>query len=225
MGHSTGKYVAISQRNAGIMDTNFFFPNVRNGAVLLCGEAMGLFTAGSEGPCSTVGCFQASVAGAELNVAVGLSRLGYEALYLTRLGNDILGERIAYFMNENNISTQNVHIDSQRHTSFMMKSKVTHGDPETFYFRKDSAASALSVNDLESVNSFDISLLHLTGILPPLSESTLELTQELLTFAHTHGITVSFDPNLRPTLWQSHEQMVQNTDQYRFAKRYCTAWN
>ena len=62
--------------------------------ILTAGEPMGLFIAREEAPLEEVENFSASVAGAEFNVAVGLSRLGHRAGYLTKLGRDPFGGRI-----------------------------------------------------------------------------------------------------------------------------------
>ena len=180
---------------------------IRPGKVLLVGEAMGLFTAGEEGPCSQVGAFQASVAGAELNVALGLQRLGHHPLYATRLGSDILGQRIIHFMRENGLNTSLVKLDDRHSTGFMMKSKEHKGDPKTYYFRKESAASTIDRNFVRSLDITGASVLHLTGILPPLSPSCLEASDELIALSRKHNLFVSFDPNLRPALWDDKTTM------------------
>lgn len=180
---------------------------IRPGGVLLAGEPMGLFTALEEGPCSEVGDFHASVAGAELNVAIGLHRLGIDVKYLTKLGDDVFGERIRLFMRANDLDESLVFTDTGHRTGFMLKSKVSHGDPVTHYFRAGSAASTLGADDVNAIDAGGLTLLHMTGILPPLSASTLAACHELVHFARAHGMFVSFDPNLRPALWTGRELM------------------
>jgi 2-dehydro-3-deoxygluconokinase len=200
---------AFDYKDSDSSDTSddFMVTGLRSGKVLLVGESMGLFAAGKEGPCSQVGAFSASVAGAELNVAIGLKRLGQNPTYMTRIGDDPLGERVRLFMEENHLSTHLVSVDSSRHTGFMLKSKVMQGDPQTYYFRKGSAASALSAQDIFGIDLSDVSVLHLTGILPPLSSSTMEATDSLVARAEFNKVFISFDPNLRPALWSSERRM------------------
>ena len=69
--------------------------------IILLGEPMGLFMANETGALSQARTFTASIAGAEYNVAVGLSRLGHTPAYCTCLGFDPLGERILNGMREN----------------------------------------------------------------------------------------------------------------------------
>lgn len=188
-------------------EKGFIVSGLHTGKVLLVGESMGLFAAEEEGACSSVEDFDSSVAGAELNVAIGLKRLGQEPEYLTRVGDDPLGKKVVGFMHCNHLDTSNVITDGRRHTGFMLKTKVSNGDPLTYYFRTDSAASALSPDDIFNIDFSDIALVHVTGILPPLSDSALEATEALIARAEFNHAFITFDPNLRPALWRDEKTM------------------
>lgn len=54
--------------------------------ILLVGEPMGLLIAKTEGAFEDVDEYQAATCGAELNVAIGLTRLGHQVSYLTNWG-------------------------------------------------------------------------------------------------------------------------------------------
>ncbi|MFV0352380.1 MAG: sugar kinase [Oscillospiraceae bacterium] len=177
--------------------------------VILVGEPMGLFIAQNEGPLDQASAYSMAVAGAEFNVAVGLARLQHHVTYLTKLGDDPFGKRIARVLEQNNIGNEFVSYSGTRFTGFMLKSKVSTGDPEIFYFRKNSAASTLSVADVEALDFSNYSYLHLTGILPTLTPSTREAAFALVEKAKKSGLTVSFDPNLRPQLWENRETMIE----------------
>jgi len=127
---------------------------------------MGLFIAQEEASLEDVAHYSAAVAGAEFNVAVGLSRLGHSVGYMTKLGNDPFGHRIVKTMKQNGIGTSLITYSDDRSTGFMLKGKTSHGDPETFYFRKNSAVSTISVEDVEKVDLSEYGYLHMTGILP-----------------------------------------------------------
>ena len=66
--------------------------------VVTMGEAMALMMARQPGPLETVREFERATAGAELNVAVGLSRLGFRVGYISALGEDSLGRHLRAFM-------------------------------------------------------------------------------------------------------------------------------
>ncbi|WEV58720.1 sugar kinase [Bifidobacterium sp. ESL0728] len=188
-------------------ESSFAIHGLNKGKVLLVGESMGLFAADTEGPCSRVDVFNASVAGAELNVALGLLRMGQQPVYVTRVGDDPFGDRIRIFLDKNGLTDSRVTVDKTRHTGFMMKTKVSKGDPVTSYFRKRSAASAITPQDIFDIDLTGISVLHLTGILPPLSSTTIEASDALVARAQFNDLFISFDPNLRPALWKNPHQM------------------
>lgn len=185
-------------------------------AIMLVGEPLGLFIAKSEGALDEVTEYSCAVAGAEFNVAVGLRRLGHPVGYLTKLGLDPFGKRIQKVMQQNGIGTENMSWSSERSTGFMLKSMVSSGDPEIFYFRKNSAASTLSRADVDAVDLSGYGWLHLTGIFPALSPATREASFRLIERARENGMTVSFDPNLRPQLWASREEMVETINALAF---------
>lgn len=190
---------------------DFSINTIRKGKILLVGEPLCLFTAKQEGPLSRVDTFQASVAGAELNVAIGLQRLGADPVYVSKVGADPFGEKIKNTVFAGHGIDARLSTDPHLATGFMLKSKETSGaDPQTYYYRRGSAASTLSVTDLLNLHWDQISILHMTGILPALSSATADLSCELIKRAHAHGVFVSFDPNLRPSLWDSRERM-ENT--------------
>ena len=180
---------------------------------LLVGEPMGLFIAQNKGPFEDVEGYSMALAGAEFNVAIGMRRLGHPVGYYTKLGNDPFGKRIIKMMNAEAISTDLIQWSDDRFTGFMLKSMVDRGDPEIFYFRKNSAASTLCAADICRLDFTDYDAIHMTGITPALTESTREATETLLQKARENGMLYTFDPNLRPQLWRDRETMVDYMNQ------------
>lgn len=181
--------------------------------LLLAGEPMGLLIAQSEGSLDSVAGFTLAVAGAEFNVATGAARLGHFVSYLTKLGNDPFGTRITNTLTANKIDSSNVLTSDTNTTGFMLKSKVSKGDPEIFYFRKGSAVSTLDASDVEKIDFSKFDYVHLTGIFPALTDSTRAAMMALIKKAKELGLFISFDPNLRPQLWPSQEVMVKTLNE------------
>lgn len=171
--------------------------------VLLIGEPMELLLAEEEGALADVTKFRASVSGAEINVAVGLARLGLCPRYMTRLGSDPRAVRIRRFMRENGIPDDLIITDPAHLTGAMMKSRAEPGKHEIYYFRQDSAASFLCREDVDRLDLSDIRAVHFTGIFPSISASAAEAARRLVQRAKSDEITVVFDPNLRCQLWNS----------------------
>lgn len=176
--------------------------------VLLIGEPLGLLIARTKGRLENVTGYDLAVAGAEFNVAVGLKRLGHNVTYMSKLGKDPFGNLIVNVMNDNGIDTSSIQYSNDHTTGFMLKSKVEKGDPEIFYYRKNSAASTLSKEDIDQINFSDYGIVHVTGILPALTDTTREAVFYLLKCAKEKHLTITFDPNLRPQLWEDEETMV-----------------
>lgn len=59
--------------------------------VVTLGEAMAMFVAAETGDLAEVEHFTKRIAGAELNVAIGLARLGLQVGWVSRVGNDTFG--------------------------------------------------------------------------------------------------------------------------------------
>ena len=177
--------------------------------VLTVGEPMALFMALGPGELHAVADFRRVPAGAELNVATGLARLGLRTGYITRLGNDSFGRFLRGVLAHEGIDARYVQADAARPTGFMLKTRSDDGsDPQIEYFRQGSAASHLGLADAPE-GAFPARHLHLTGITPALSPSARELVFHLARQARAAGASVSFDPNLRPRLWPSHEAMAE----------------
>ena len=187
---------------------------------ILFGEPMALLIADTTGPLEEVEHFTRALSGAEVNVSIGLSRLNHQVEYLTRLGDDPFGHYIENQLKKNNIGTSMVTYDSVYRTGIQLKNRVTDGsDPYAPYYRKGSAASHISVKEIDALDLTDLELVHVTGIPPALSESAREATFRLMERAKEEGIFLTFDPNLRPALWENEETMIrvinelaQNTD-------------
>lgn len=181
--------------------------------VILIGEPMGLLMAQSEGSLDTVTGYSLAVAGAEINVAIGLARLEHPVSYMTKLGPDPFGKLIVNTLTENHIGSEFIQYSQERTTGFMLKNLVTTGDPEIYYYRKGSAASSISKEDIDAIDFSNYRLFHMTGIFPALSASTREAAFYAMDKAREAGLMITFDPNLRPQLWPSQAEMVDTLNQ------------
>jgi len=169
--------------------------------ILSFGETMAMFVAEQAGDLASVGQFHKRIAGADSNVAIGLSRLGFNVAWLSRVGDDSLGRFVLDTLRNEGLDCNHVAIDPLHPTGFQLKSREDAGaDPQVEYFRRGSAASHLSVAAI-SPELLQARHLHATGIPPALSDATRDLSRQLMTQMREAGRSVSFDPNLRPALW------------------------
>ena len=176
--------------------------------ILSFGETMAMFVAEQAGDLASVGAFHKRIAGADSNVAIGLSRLGFNVAWLSRVGADSLGRFVVDTLEKQGLDCRHVDIDTAHPTGFQLKSRIDDGsDPVVEYFRRGSAASHLSPHSIVP-ELLKARHLHATGIPPALSESARQMSFELMTRMREAGRSVSFDPNLRPSLWASERQMI-----------------
>ncbi|EJM47982.1 sugar kinase, ribokinase [Pseudomonas sp. GM33] len=176
--------------------------------ILSFGETMAMFVAEQAGDLASVGAFHKRIAGADSNVAIGLSRLGFNVAWLSRVGADSLGRFVVDTLEKEGLDCRHVDIDTAHPTGLQLKSRTDDGsDPVVEYFRRGSAASHLSPHSIVP-ELLKARHLHATGIPPALSESARQMSFELMTRMREAGRSVSFDPNLRPSLWASERQMI-----------------
>ncbi|TDV72818.1 sugar kinase [Pseudomonas sp. LP_7_YM] len=180
--------------------------------ILSFGETMTMLVAEQSGNLAAVRHFEKRIAGADSNVAIGLSRLGFKVAWLSRVGHDSMGRFVTDSLTAEGVDCSHVAIDPAHPTGFQFKSLELDGaDPVVEYFRRGSAASHLSVNDIVP-DLLKARHLHATGIPAALSDSCRELSQVLMTQMRDAGRSVSFDPNLRPSLWSSQALMIREVN-------------
>ncbi|MCL1925363.1 MAG: sugar kinase [Defluviitaleaceae bacterium] len=180
--------------------------------VLTIGEAMVVFAASEPGAIENIENFNRYSAGAEMNVAIGLSRLGLNSFYATKLGEDTFGVYIKSILEKEGIKTDYIVYDENSHTGFMLKEKALNGtDPKVHYYRKNSAASKFSKKEL-TINFENVDHVHLSGVYLAVSEDSRECVFHIATEAKKRGIPITFDPNLRPLVWNNEKDMIKYTN-------------
>jgi dehydrogluconokinase len=176
--------------------------------VALFGEAMMLLVADRPGPLENAQSFHKRTAGAETNVAIGLSRLGLQVGWASRLGTDSMARALLATMKGEGIDCSHVICDPTQRTGFQFKGRVTDGsDPPVEYHRKGSAASQMGPADVDEAWLRSARHLHATGVFAAISDTSLQAALKTMDVMRAAGRTISFDTNLRPTLWASTETM------------------
>ncbi|MGJ9459611.1 sugar kinase [Oceanobacillus sp. CF4.6] len=169
--------------------------------VITIGETMVLFTPNTQGHMRYASNFSRRFGGAETNVAIGLSKLGHKAGWISRVGNDEFGKAILSFLRGEGVDVSQVQYDDAAPTGLYFKEKRTVSEFRIQYYRKGSAASKMRAGDINEAYLKRAKYLHVTGITPALSESCYEAIVYAIKLAKKNGVTVVFDPNLRKNLW------------------------
>ncbi|WP_050465762.1 sugar kinase [Herbaspirillum autotrophicum] len=176
--------------------------------VVTMGETMALLVADDIAQLKDVARFTKRLAGADTNVAIGLARLGLKVGWISRLGADSFGDYVRHSVAAEGIDISRVETDATRSTGFMLKARAAAGeDPAIEYYRRGSAASLLSLEQFDEAYITDSRHFHATGITPALSPASAELVEHAMRTQRNRQHSVSFDPNLRPSLWPNEATM------------------
>ncbi len=155
------------------------------------------------------------IGGGELNVAVGVSRLGLKSTWVSRLPKNALGRLL-----ENRVRQAGVDVshlvwadgpNQGRVGLYFVEFGAAPRPSSVLYDRAYSAISAIKPGDVNWEKVFTgARWFHTSGITPALSDSAAAVTREALQAARAAGVTVSYDLNYRGKLWSPQKaQAVQ----------------
>ncbi len=170
------------------------------GFVVTAGETMALLVPPRPGRLRHAHSLSLLAGGAESNLAIGLSRLGIPARWLSALGEDELGELVLHRVRAEGVDASRVLRVPGSPTGLYVREEVA-GAVRVYYYRRGSAASTLSPGAFAADAIAGAAFLHLTGITPALSAEAAEFTRWAAAAARDHGVRVSFDVNYRAKLW------------------------
>ena len=161
-----------------------------------------------------------NVGGAELNVAVGVTRLGMNSAWVSKLPKNPLGYLIRNQAQEFGINCSHiVWSDQGRAGIYFLELGASPRASSVLYDRSGSAISMIKPGEVDWEKVFNGSKhFHVSGITPALSASASEVTTEALKTAKKAGCTVSYDLNYRKKLWtpadakKIQEPMMANVD-------------
>ena len=144
-----------------------------------------------------------SVGGAELNVAVGVTRFGMKSAWVSKLTKNPLGYLIRNRAQEFGVDCSQVVWSGQgRAGLYFLELGASPRASSVLYDRVGSAISMIKPGEVDWTKVFTGSKhFHMSGITPALSASASEVTAEALKAAKKAGCTVSYDLNYRKKLW------------------------
>jgi 2-dehydro-3-deoxygluconokinase len=166
---------------------------------------------------ATADHFRLGYAGDTLNTAWYLRRLlgpGDQIEYFTSVGTDAISDRMLGFFKHAGIGTDYILRRDDKSVGLYMI-QLLSGERSFSYWRSDSAARSLAADSVPLQAALDnADLTYFSGItlaiLPPADRT--RLLNALRRFRSGGGIVV-FDPNLRPKLWTSPDEMTQTVMQ------------
>lgn len=173
--------------------------------ILTIGDALVLFNPLTTGPLRFVNSFERKVGGAELNVAIGCSRLGLKAGWISRLGMDEFGRYAFNFVRGEGVDVSQVKLVEGYPTSIYFKEILSGEKINSYYYRHQSPTLTLKAEEIDEEYIQQAKILHITGVFPAVNDVNKVVLLHLLKMAKQHNITVTLDPNIRLKLWSAGE--------------------
>jgi 2-dehydro-3-deoxygluconokinase len=178
--------------------------------VIALGEVMLRFDPG-EGRIRTARSFQVWEGGGEYNVVRGLRRcFGLRTAVVTALADNAVGRLVEDLILQGGVDTSHLRwiaADGMGRTARNGLNFVERGygirGALGVSDRANTAVSQLRKGDVDwdTVFSTGARWFHTGGIFAGLSDTTVDVADEAMAAARRHGVTVSYDPNYRPSLW------------------------
>lgn len=160
--------------------------------------------------------FEACPGGAPCNVLAMLNKLGRKTAFIGKVGNDQFGKLLRDTIRELGIETRGLILDSDIHTTLAFVHTFPDGDREFSFYRKPGADMMLTEEDVDYELIRQSKVFHF-GTLSMTDEPARLATKRALEVAREAGCIITFDPNLRPPLWDSMEtakEMMEYGFQY-----------
>jgi 2-dehydro-3-deoxygluconokinase len=140
--------------------------------------------------------------GAELNVAVSLSRFGKEVEFIARIPENEIGDACLAYIRKYNIGLSNIVRGGSRLGLYYYETGAAQRPSLVLYDRANSGAATIEPGMVNWAGVFSsVGWFHFSGITASLSESSAKVCLEAVTEAKRLGIIVSCDLNYRSKLW------------------------
>ena len=144
--------------------------------------------------------------GAPANVAVAAARLGAQAAFVGRLGDDPFGEFILRALDSSGVDTTAVLRESPPTRTTLAFVEVSEdGDREFTFYRSNPAADELLAPEDITKESLEGASFANFGSIPLLKDPVRAATHRFANLANELGVAVAFDVNLRLHLWDDLE--------------------
>lgn len=147
---------------------------------------------------------EANPGGAPCNVLAMLERLGKKTAFIGKVGRDMFGEQLKTAVQEVGIDTRNLIMDETVHTTLAFVHTYPDGDRDFSFYRNPGADMMLTKDEVQK-DLIESSRIFHFGTLSSTHAGVREATRHAIELAKAAGCIVTFDPNLRPPLWNSLE--------------------
>ena len=148
--------------------------------------------------------FEANPGGAPCNVLAMLGKLGRKCAFVGKVGDDMFGHQLRAVAQEAGICVDALRMDRDVRTTLAFVKTAENGDRDFSFYRNPGADMMLTEDELPLDMLRSTRIFHF-GTLSMTHEAVRKATVKAVETAREAGAVISFDPNLRPPLWDSLE--------------------
>ena len=148
------------------------------------------------------GLFEACPGGAPCNVLAMLRKLGKKCAFVGKVGDDMFGRLLRDTIMQVGIHGDGLVMDANIPTTLAFVKTFENGDRDFSFYRKPGADMMLTESELPEETILSARIFHF-GTLSMTHEGIRAATVKAVALAKKSGALISFDPNLRPPLWDN----------------------
>ncbi|WP_086314641.1 2-dehydro-3-deoxygluconokinase [Enterococcus sp. 7F3_DIV0205] len=149
---------------------------------------------------------QAHYGGGEANVGISLANYGHDVLFASKVPDTALGDAVFKHLQRYQVDTRFLLTGGPRLGTYYLEAGVGERAASVIYDRAGSSFAEMVMLEWDLADLFqDVTIFHISGITPALSENWRMMTLELMKQAKKAGCKISFDINYRGKLWTQKE--------------------
>ncbi|WP_316609707.1 carbohydrate kinase [uncultured Ruminococcus sp.] len=152
--------------------------------------------------------FEANPGGAPCNVLAMLKKLGKSCAFIGKVGDDMFGVSLRDTVKSIGIDTSALLMDRDVRTTLAFVQTFENGDRDFSFYRNPGADMMLTADEIPEDMIKNAKVFHF-GTLSMTHDAVREATKKAVRLAKENGALISFDPNLRPPLWDSLENAAE----------------
>jgi len=172
--------------------------------VVAIGELLIDFAPGGTTPEGTV-LFERNPGGAPGNVLAILAKLGKKTALISKVGKDQFGEYLISVIKNIGSETMGIVTTEEANTTLAFVHLDESGDRSFSFYRKPGADMLLTEKDVNNELVNNTRIFHF-GSVSMTHEPSRSATFHAVKTARNNGALISYDPNLRPSLWESMDE-------------------
>lgn len=153
---------------------------------------------------------EANPGGAPCNVLAMLTKLGVSTAFIGKVGKDQFGKMLKKKIEAMGIDARYLYEDEKVHTTLAFVHTYEDGDRDFSFYRNPGADMMLTEEEIPDSLIQTADIFHF-GTLSMTHEGVRNATKRAVAVAKKAGCLISFDPNLRPPLWDSLEEAKEQT--------------